>query len=573
MNRYGTRYLRLDFAVAFTVLIPFCTVGLEFRHSLVAQAIGISSVILAMAPSALTSAGLLERVRQIPSRLAIGLVLYSSATALGVLIGLVNGHDLYRVAAQALSMGLLPLAALIALIDPEEPILHRFRVGLFAGIIIGCLIQLGWELLLSLADKPPSRLFLPNSVSVVGASLLTLAVALTSVYHRHDLTRRLARLSVVLLVIVITGSGLRSLWLLAPLTVIGSVFLWRGRDKRTLLVVFGSILLFAGIAVSSVIGFTVWVRHQHQDTLNLSPSELFSNAGEFRKGVLELELPAGQDLELTSSELNLSNQVPGWILRIRGRTQNQRSVVVNLCFLDRSGKELGRIAARVRAVQTKSVTNAQGATPEGTSAIKLVVVSEGDVQGRLFLGRIKCIPVHSALATRLAQYAVGTFDRVASLLGTLRTGDVQQDATLAFRWLEAGRIIESISDSGWIERLFGHGLGATVHLDVFGYDNRGNWVYFGDENYLHNWYLFLVFKLGILGAFLVLGAVASWLTFTIGKLRSAHLMSDRAFPAAATAAWVAYLIWSMTSPEILDFRVAPLWGWLLAATAASGRER
>ena len=36
--------------------------------------------------------------------------------------------------------------------------------------------------------------------------------------------------------------------------------------------------------------------------------------------------------------------------------------------------------------------------------------------------------------------------------------------------------------------------------------------------------------------------------------------------AACTAVWVGYSVWAAAAPEILDFRLAPLWGFLLALT-------
>ena len=44
----------------------------------------------------------------------------------------------------------------------------------------------------------------------------------------------------------------------------------------------------------------------------------------------------------------------------------------------------------------------------------------------------------------------------------------------------------------------------------------------------------------------------------------------RSFLAAATSAWIGYSVWSVTSPEILDFSMAPLWGLLVAAAAEAG---
>ncbi len=104
-------------------------------------------------------------------------------------------------------------------------------------------------------------------------------------------------------------------------------------------------------------------------------------------------------------------------------------------------------------------------------------------------------------------------------------------------------------------------------MDIDGFDNRGHWIHYDDVNYIHNWYLFLLFKLGIVGSILVLGALVGWIAWIVRSFGRAADSKDRAFLVAAAAAWIVYAVWSLTSPEILDFRMAPLWGWLLAVTS------
>ena len=169
---------------------------------------------------------------------------------------------------------------------------------------------------------------------------------------------------------------------------------------------------------------------------------------------------------------------------------------------------------------------------------------------------------------RLAGKALAINERVRGLARALRTGRPDGDTTLGFRWHESLKIVEALVEGSWIDRLFGHGLGATILLDVDGFDNRGHWVHYDDVNYIHNWYLFLLFKLGILGSILVVGSLVGWIVWTVGGVLRADNPGMRAFPAASAAAWIVYAVWSLTSPEILDFRMAPLWGWLLVVCAS-----
>ena len=45
--------------------------------------------------------------------------------------------------------------------------------------------------------------------------------------------------------------------------------------------------------------------------------------------------------------------------------------------------------------------------------------------------------------------------------------------------------------------------------------------------------------------------------------------ADRLFFAGAAASWITYILWSAAAPEILDFRMAAIWGMLAAATAVA----
>lgn len=58
-----------------------------------------------------------------------------------------------------------------------------------------------------------------------------------------------------------------------------------------------------------------------------------------------------------------------------------------------------------------------------------------------------------------------------------------------------------------------------------------------------------------------MGAIIVW---NLG--RALRLEASRSWiHAAAAAAWIGYLTWALTSPEIIDFRIAPLLGALCAA--------
>jgi hypothetical protein len=132
---------------------------------------------------------------------------------------------------------------------------------------------------------------------------------------------------------------------------------------------------------------------------------------------------------------------------------------------------------------------------------------------------------------------------------------------VASRLAETRAVAAAIRRAPWTRRLLGHGLGATFEAAVPGSGGR--------QNYLHNFYVFLAFKLGIVGGALVAGALALWMGSLVAWSRRAPAGAARRFLAASTGAWAGLLVLAVSSPEILNFRVAPVLGWLLAASAGA----
>jgi hypothetical protein len=147
-----------------------------------------------------------------------------------------------------------------------------------------------------------------------------------------------------------------------------------------------------------------------------------------------------------------------------------------------------------------------------------------------------------------------------------------QDASIAFRLRETRAIASEIRRSAWPVWVLGRGLGARYAIDTLGYDSHGQVQRFNSPNYIHNFYLFLPFKLGLLGSVEVLAALAIFVWVAAKGARERPVgTADRRFFAAAAASWITYILWSAAAPEILDFRMAAIWGMLAAATAA-GRK-
>lgn len=558
--------IRLDFAVAAVVLMPFVTVGLDFRLSLIVQAVGILAIVLATLPPLATTEGW-RRVLAAPRPVILGIVAVAAATVLGTGVGLVRGHVLTQVTGQTLSMGLLPLAAVGGLAAWQGSEGRQWRTGLLAALTLGCWIQLLWGFVTIVVLGIPSRLFLPNAVSVIGPALLGLCFSLVSLRDPNRWLRRLAWLATVSILLVIIGSSLRSLWILTPVTVVGVVIAWRGmRSRETAITLVAVLILVLGMA-GTVWQLDAWAKRDLPDVLQQTPCSLFPDAGLCIDGDLTVIPDSAKRLRF-DAPVDLPEAV-AWRIMVRGHGEGQGTMVISLLFFDDQGDGLGGISVPVKPGEKHCVGVNIGTTPPGWNEARLHISVEEGSKGRWRLESIECSPLESPLMVHLLWKAQASKERAWGLLQALRTGRAAKDTTLGFRWHESQKIVQALAGASWLERLFGHGLGATIYLDIDGFDNRGHWIHYDDVNYIHNWYLFLLFKLGIIGSALVLGALISWIVWTV---RSCGRVTDpevRAFLAAAATAWVVYAVWSLTSPEILDFRMAPLWGWLLSTSVFS----
>lgn len=242
-------------------------------------------------------------------------------------------------------------------------------------------------------------------------------------------------------------------------------------------------------------------------------------------------------------------------------------MVVTLLFFDESKHQIGRIPVPIRPGQGDVIRTAVGTVGSNWTEARLRLSRWEGSTGQWRLDSVECAALESPAMARLAAKALAVRERVLALTWAATRGRPEGDATLGFRWHESKKIIEELGGGSWVDRFFGRGLGATIRLDIEGFDNRGNWIYYDEVNYIHNWYLFLLYKLGIVGLILVLGALIGWIVWTVRSIGRADDPEGRAFLVAAAGAWIAYSVWSLTSPEILDFRMAPLWGWLLAVAS------
>ncbi len=562
---------RPDVLVASVILFPFATVGLDFRVSLVVQAVGITVIVMFSLVELTKKQGRRSLVNA-PQEVIVGTMMMVAAIFLGVVVGLVQGNSAIVVAGQVVSMGLLPAAVVGGLAtwggDCWE---SRWRRGLLWGVALGSLLQIFWCSFSFFFLERPLNLFLPNSTSVTGPALMALSFSVSSLADEDRGHRRLAWLAGFLVVVVILGSNLRSLWALAPLIIVVGVF-FRARSRgRSMWFELGVVIVVGIVFVGCTWWLNAWTRKEREDVLRKSFCSLFPVEGTCSQGEIEIVLREEAPF-LVDASVELP-EAEAWRLNVQGHGEGKGNLVVALVFFDGHGRVLQRVAVPIEAGVKRESWIAVGSTPAGWVETRLRLSGWKNPMGEWHLEDIEISVLESSILARLSNAMQRVEKRFSDAVYALRTGRINRDVTLGFRWFESRRVLEEFENSSWNERIFGHGLGATVLLDIDGFDNRGHWIHYDRVNYLHNWYLFLLFKLGIVGTFLVLGSLVVWIFWTVRSARRVSYPTRRAFLTTATGVWIVYLVWSVTSPEILDFRMAPLWGWLVSASVSTVNEK
>jgi len=311
-----------------------------------------------------------------------------------------------------------------------------------------------------------------------------------------------------------------------------------------------------------VIGSEVWVARERPDLLKQSPCSLFAEAGDCVDGSIHFETDESHPLRL-DVPIGLPD-AKAWRVMLRGDGEGRGYIVLALVFIDEQDHVLEKIGVTLAAGERSEPGFTVGKTPEGWKKARLRLSGWKHPVGKWHIDGIELAALDSPMMVRLVKQAKTIGERVRNLVAVLKGGRIDRDASLGFRWYESQKIIEVLGGVSAGEFIFGQGLGATILLDTDGFDNRGHWIHYDRVNYIHNWYLFLLYKLGLTGLMLILGALSAWIVWTFRQIKRSENPSVQTFLIAAATSWMVYAVWSLTSPEILDFRMAPLWGWLLA---------
>jgi hypothetical protein len=553
-------------AAAFSlVLIPYGTLGLSFRTALYVQAAAILAVV--------SIAGLLGLAlggrpwsRGLPLRLGLGLALYGGAAGLAAAVGLAAGNSPELVSGQLLSMGLLPLAGVAGLtLDPPRT-WRAFGTGALAAAAAAAAFHLAAWALAAGRGRPALRLFLDNSVSLSGLALIALMLGLAAARGRDARIRALAWGGLALLALYLLGAAVRGLWI-AALPSLGAFVALKGAGAPR-----ARAATATGVALLVLLALVWWC---HRWLARERPDLLAG--GRQQAAVDHFEWTAAdpsQPGEGILARVAGPAPVPGrgtYRLSARVGGGATGTGLVAIRWRNGWGDPLGIVALSARPFARMRRLEAVSSPPAGTATAELVVGARGGSTGSWSLAGPRLEFLGPSLPTVLVAQAAYLDMRLRSLAALVSAPGSPPDVSVASRMSETRVVLGLFAAASWPRRLLGHGLGATFRPE--GAPVAPAPGERGDQNYVHNFYAFLLWKLGLVGTALVAAALGLWLAMLVAWARGAPAGPRRSFLAAASGAWVGCLALAVSSPEILNFRVAPVLGLLLAAAAgAAGSE-
>lgn len=546
-------------------LLPYATTGLEFRRGMVVQAAGLVTL-LGLGALALT---LERRAAVLPALplpdprhepLVRGLVLYLGAAGLGTAVGLVRGNPLAQVAGQALSLALLPAGAFLASRLAPQARRRSLEVALPVALALATLLHLAFWWQAVREGRLLQRLVLPNSVAATGFCLAGLLLAL-SWARRPVRDARLALPCLALAGFFALGSGTRGLWL-SLLPALGLYVLASGElaalGKRRWATIVGlGLLVAAGLVV-----LLAWIGLQRPNLLARLEQPEAAQAGprpprSVRWGTPGPPLGVGEAREVPDGGT--------YRLEIEGRGRGQGRGQVLVRGLAADGSVTASLGLWVRPTQRWERRELVAALPSGTATVRLEITGDGE-RGVWWLRMARLERLGPLWAQPLLTQLSYLHRRLASLAPGATQGNRRRDASLQFRLGESRQLLGLFAAGDLGEKLLGRGLGADFDLDRAG-TSGGARRRAVPTNYIHNFYLFLLYKLGLVGGLAILAALGS---FVVVPLRRAFAASggERRLLAAVGAAWTGTVVLAVSSPEIINFRVAPLLGLLLAMALA-----
>ena len=552
-------------AAAVLFLAPYLGLALPFQPGLVFQALLLVVVLVVLGWSG--RSGLFGRVRSLPRPVLWGLGLWAGAAAWGAAVGMLAGNPLRYVASQTLAMALLVVAALAFRAHPEFGG-EELAKGLAAAAALALIVHLVGGRVDALRPTSPLegfRFLLRNNVGVPGATVLAFLVLLARLVHGRPPWRLTLGLGAAALLLV--GGMSRGSWVAAGLGSMALLVLLPERRRVLVPVLAGALLVVAalgwlatvsidrGATVLETSGFEPGETSQAPARrVEIDPEEAFRGRSSLRlqPGTREQSrAPLAWNLPLHSHLL----EVDIWT---RGRSGDR--LTLSAVFLDGEMKSLGRRQVLVPGQGDWTRFRWLVFAPRPSSRLR-IWANAGRAAGAWRLDDLSIRELPSSWAAPVYQVV---WRGASALRGASQP---RRDGGTAYRLAELRSVWSTWSRASVPAILAGQGLGATFRFQNFTWDAAGRRVMAPKASYIHNFYVFLAFKLGLAGVAGLAGllSIATWSWVGAVRQRFRPGSARRWLLAGAAASWAAYLVWSVTSPEIYSFHTAPLWGALVAA--------
>ncbi len=560
------------------MLAPYLAVGLAHRAALQAQAVIVLTIVVVLA----LRAGAAGRPGREPAwggpggAQLLGALLYLGAASLGAVVGLATGNAPVAVAGQWLSMALLPLAWWAASRESVAARPADVSGALTAAVGTACGLHLAYWLVAATQGRWLERMALASGVSVAGTVPLAALLAAALVAMAPGAKRRGAQplLWAILLFALASGGRGGGLILAAGLAALAVTLEPQGRWRLLKTVVLPGTIL----AVSLLLGGVWTERWIEAERPNLvTPESLVSGRsptglrivrrGTGPEGVVVRWRPSGD-----KRQWRVTRRLPAapatYLVRAGIGSSGVGRVRLGVRWSDRRGRVVRTDWGRAIGGTERRPAEILVVRPRPATALEIVVRTSPGAAGTWELRRPQLRRIGPPFVGAWGRQVKSTSRRLRGLL----TPGAEGDASLEYRRAEAVSLLSRIQRAPWGRRLLGQGLGATFSLA--GHEHEG--TAWGRPtvgiNYVHDFYLFLLFKLGLVGTLAVVLAIALWTRSLLRSARALPAGLERALATALLVAWLAYCAWSVTSPEILDFRTAPLWGLLFATLARPAQE-
>ncbi len=526
-------FLSATAIVCVVAIVPYATVWMPFQPSLWAGGAALVAIVAALV--LLGRRELLWAVADAPRIVRLGLGLYLASAAYGTLVGLALGNPLRYVVTQAASMAILP-ASFVGFRAGMRPSLRKLAAGLGLGSFAALTVHAAF--LVARAGAPAVsgealRLVLPNDVAFTGTAVMALLGALA---WRSETRAPLATAACLASGCLLVGSMSRGAWLAG----LGGVALswWLSRRRRwwTLAIIAAAPL----ICVAGLIAASAWAWNTARPLVESSIDVAADTPPETMIDIQQQVPVSGGPVEIAFSVNECS--IPPQVFLVWAWNPVEEP------------REVADILPNLRA--PSQVVRQVLFPPAGATQMDFC---EWEPAGSGHSIRFEARELRGALAGW-----VRTFGLRLSTLGTAITNP-SRDGTMEYRVREWEAVRKVWAGSSPLRRVTGHGLGAIVEFPNSSWDSGGRRILAPTTSYLHNFYVFLGFKLGFGGIVALAGLlmIAGW---TWRAARRARDEGGSPMLAAAAACWCAYLAWSTTSPEIINAHTATLLGALLASS-------